>query len=171
MVNYPREPRRKAEIIFPPNTLKAKVGSGGIDSSLIEKAQRIIEDTQVDFIPIGRRYLTSLEEGVRTTRNSRGQVDDEGLIATMLYPAMQLKANGGMFGYPLVTSVAARLIRFLEQVRDPNDDVLVVVNGFIESINAILVMGENNRKVMQHGDDLYLALDDACERYFEKHGY
>ncbi|MBU6235461.1 MAG: hypothetical protein KGQ41_06415 [Alphaproteobacteria bacterium] len=170
-MEYPRAPRRRAEVLFPPNTLKAKVGSGGIDERLIEKAQRIIEETKVDFLPIGKRYLASLEEGVVTTRTSRGQIDSENLIATMLYPAMQLKANGGMFGYPLITSVAARLIRFLEQVHDANEDVLEVVNAFVESLKAILLMGENNRKVIQHGDDLYLALDEACERYFEKHGY
>jgi hypothetical protein len=169
MIDYPREPRRKAEFIFPPNTLKAKVGSGGIDERLIEKAQKMIEESKVDFIPIGHRYLISLQEGVRTTQAKRGMVDDESLIATMLYPAMQLKANGGMFGYPLVTSVAARLIRFLEHIREPNDDAIEVVTGFTDALQAILLMGESNKKVVQHGDDLYLALDEACSRYFEKH--
>lgn len=170
-MDYPRDKRRNAEVIFPPNALKAKVGSGGIDEKLIIKAQKVIEDSKVDFMPIGQRYLVSLEEGARTTRDNRGRIDDEGLIATMLYPAMQLKANGGMFGYPLITSVAARLIRFLEQIRETNEDVLVVVKAFTDALHAILHMGESNKKVIQHGDDLYVALDDACQRYFEKYGH
>ncbi len=171
MIDYPREPRRRAEILFPPNTLKAKVGSGGIDEKLILKAQKVIEETKIDFLPIGQRYLAALQEGMRTTQSSRGRVDDESLIATMLYPAMQLKANGGMFGYPLVTAVAARLIRFLEQIHDTNDDALGVVSGFVDTLTAILLMGEGNRKILDHTSDLHAALDDACTRYFEKHAH
>lgn len=171
MIDYPHDRRRRAEILFPPNTLKAKVGSGGIDEKLIIKAQKIIEETKVDFLPTGQRYLKSLEEGVSTTKANRGRMDDEGLIATMLYPAMQLKANGGMFGYPLVTAVAARLIRFLEQIHEANDDALEVIHAYIETLKAILLMGEGNRQVVEHVTDIHVALDEACARYFEKHGH
>lgn len=171
MIDYPREPRRRAEILYPPNTLKAKVGHGGIDEKLILKAQKIIEETKVDFLPIGQRYLSSLQEGIRTTRTNRGKMDEEGLIATMLYPAMQLKANGGMFGYPLVTAVAARLIRFLEHIHDCNEDALEVVSAYTDALSAILLMGEGNKQVVDHASDLHSALDEACVRYFEKHGH
>ena len=171
MIQYPNDSRRKAEVLFPPNTLKAKAGSGGLDASVIEKAQKIIDESGIDFIPTGQRYMASLQEGMKTVKAKRGVVDDESLIATMLYPSMQLKANGGMFGYPLITSVAARLIRFLEQIREPDDDALEIVTGFCNTINAIMLMGERDRKVASRGDDLYVALDEACQRYFEKHGY
>ncbi|NBX66931.1 MAG: hypothetical protein EBQ96_08050 [Proteobacteria bacterium] len=170
MIDYPRDRKRRAEILFPPNALKAKVGSGGIDEKLIVKAQKIIEETKVDFLPIGQRYLKSLEEGLSTTKANRGRMDEEALIATMLYPAMQLKANGGMFGYPLVTAVAARLIRFLEHINDTNDDALEVINAYVETLSAILLMGEGNRNVVDHVADIHVALDEACTRYFEKHG-
>lgn len=171
MINYPSEPRRRAEFIFPPNSLKAKVGAGGLDETVIMKAQKVIDESTIDFVPIGQRYLTSLQEGIRTSETRRGQLETETLIATMLYPAMQLKANGGMFGYPLVTSVAARLIRFLEYLKDMNDDAIDIIKGFFDSLQAILLMGENAKQVSEHGDELYIALDEACARYFEKHGY
>lgn len=171
MTLYPNEPRRRAEFIFPPNTLKAKVGSGGLDERIILKAQRVIDESGVDFLPIGKRYLASLQEGMRTAASSRGKVDDEALIATMIYPAMQLKANGGMFGYPDVTAVAARLIRFLEYLREPNTDAIDLVKVFTDSLQAILIMGDKGRSISSHSDDLNMALDDACKRYFEKYGY
>ena len=171
MIDYPSEPRRRAEFIFPANTLKAKAGSGGLDETLIDKAQKLIDTSRVDFMPIGQRYLSSLQEGIKTARGGRGQIDDEALIATMLYPAMQLKANGGMFRFPLITSMAARLVRFLEQLRLPDDDALEIVSAFADSLNAILMMGEKAQEISQHGGDLYQALDDACARYFVKYGF
>lgn len=165
----PREPHRKAEFIVPPNTLKMKAGSGGLDEKIIEKAQKMIDNSGVDFIPIGQRYLVALNEGIRLTESRRRELDDEALIATMLYPAMQLKANGGMFKYPLVTTVAARLIRFLENIKEPNDDAMDIINGFATSLQAIMLMGEKHSEVAEHGNELTAALDEACDRYFERY--
>lgn len=164
-----REALRKSELITPPNTLKLKAGSGGLDQKIIEKAQKMIDDSGVDFIPLGQRYLVSLSEGIRMTQARRHELDNEALIATMLYPAMQLKANGGMFKYPLITLVAARLIRFLEHIKEPNDDAMDIINGFATSLQAIMLMGEKNAEVSEHGNDLTQALDEACERYFERY--
>jgi hypothetical protein len=152
-----RTPLRRAEFITPPNTLKMKAGSGGLDAHIIEEAQRLIEESDVDFLPIGQRYLTALQEGMRMTESRRGDIDDEALIATMLYPAMQLKANGGMFGYPLVTT------------REPNTDAMDIVNGFSNALQAILLLGETASEISEHGSDLSEALDEACKRYFEKY--
>ncbi len=165
-----REKLRRAEFITPPNTLKLKAGNGGLDERILEKAQRMIENSEVDFLPIGQRYLTALQEGIRMSQTRRGEIEDETLIVTMLYPAMQLKANGGMFGYPLITAVAARLIRFLEYLREPNQDALDIVGGFFNSLQAIMLMGEKTQEISEHGSELYTALDEACERYFEKYG-
>lgn len=164
-----REPLRRAEFITPPNTLKLKAGSGGLDEKIIAKAQEMIDNSEVDFLPLGQRYLTALQEGIRMTEARRGEVEDETLIATMLYPAMQLKANGGMFGYPLITSVAGRLIRFLEHLREPNQDALDIIYGFANSVQAIMLLGEKTQEVYEHGGELSDALDDACARYFEKY--
>jgi hypothetical protein len=153
----------------PPNTLKLKAGAGGLDEKIIAKAQEMIDKAEIDFLPLGQRYLTALQEGMRMTEQRRGQVEDEALITTMLYPAMQLKANGGMFGYPLVTAIAARLIRFLEHIHDPNPDAMDIVNGFANALQAIMLMGEKSKDGSENGNQLAEVLDEACTRYFEKH--
>lgn len=165
----PRQPLRRAEFITPPNALKNKVGSGGLDEKIIEKAQRMIEDSGVDFLPIGQRYLSALLEGMRLSESKRGQIDNEALIATMLYPAMQLKANGGMFGYPMITSVAARLILFLEHLPEPNPDAMDIINGFYNAMQAIMLIGESASSMTEHGEDLSQALDEACAKFFERY--
>lgn len=168
--HYSRQPKRKAEFIRPPNDLKQKVGNGGLDEAVLEKAQKLIETASVDFLPMGKRYLTALEEGLSLSHSRAHELDSETLISTMLYPAMQLKANGGMFGYQLVTSVASRLVQFLEVLDTPNEDALEVVNGFATVLRSI-IMGQIEGNGGDHGPELYEALDEACERFLDKYNY
>ncbi|HEY8963058.1 MAG TPA: hypothetical protein VIN59_01210 [Alphaproteobacteria bacterium] len=163
------ETLRRAEFITPANTLKAKLGSGGLDENVLEQAQKLVDDAGIDFLPTGQRYLVSLQEAIRLASVQSGNIDDEALIATMIYPAMQLKGNGGMFGYPLVTLVAGKLVQFLEMIRTPDEDALDIVGGFAAAIQAIMLLGEKAAEVAEHGEDLSDALDDACRRYFEKY--
>jgi hypothetical protein len=164
-----RAKHRQAEFITPPNQLKLKVGSGGLDERIIEMAQNLIDKTDFDFLPTGQRYLTALQEGIRLTGTKRGEIDGEALISTMIHPAMQLKANGAMFGYPLITVVSARLILFLEQIAAPNSEALDVVNGFANALQAIMLMGERGKDMGNRGTQLTEALDEAVRRYFERY--
>src|SRR5690606_1393986 len=99
--HYNQQPKRKAEFIKPPNILKAKVGSGGLAEDILDKAQKLLENNTVDFMPLGEMYLTSLMKGIELAKNAEPDMDNEYVISMMLYPGMQLKANGGMFHYPL----------------------------------------------------------------------
>lgn len=161
----------KPEFIMPRNVLKAKLGAGGLNTRVLDLAQRMIEQTGVDFMPLGQRFIVGLQEGMRIASAQKGQIDDDTLISTMLHPAVQLKANGGMFGFPLVTAVAGRLVRFLEYVGRVDEDMIEVVSGFVTTIQALLLLRGDERGLEDtHGAELYKALDDACLRYFSRHG-
>lgn len=168
-VSHYKQPRkRNAEFITPPNLIKEKVGFGGLNSTILDKAQALLENNAVDFRPLGEMYLEALMKGVTYAKRSQRDAHDfEALIATMLYPAMQLKANGGMFHYPLITKVADRLIQFLEVIEVPDQEALEIVEAFHTSMRAIL-MGEVKGDGGQYGRELEQALIDACFRYFEK---
>lgn len=168
--HFSQSPRRKAEFIRPPNMLKAKVGSGGLSAEIIAKAQVLLENNNVDFLPLGEMYFTSLAGGLERARTRHTVDDNEDLIAGMLYPAMQLKANGGMFHYPLITKMADRLIQFLEVLIEPDEDALEIVLAFCTSMRAV-VMGKITGDGGRHGEDLVTALNDACQRYFERYPY
>lgn len=151
--------------------LKEKLGDGGLNSRVIELAQRMIDNAGIDFLPLGQRFLVGLQEGARIAATRYGEGDDEGLVNAMLFPAVQLKANGGMFGYPLVTAVAGRLVRFLEYVDSVNEDMLEVVGGFITALQALLMLhSQSRREAEPQGVELYKALDEACARYFQRYG-
>lgn len=164
--HYNQTPRRKAEFIKPLNTLKQKVGNGGLSDDILQKAQALLENNAVDFLPLAEMYLNSLMRGVEKCQKMYGTTDSESLIATMLYPAMQLKANGGMFHYQLVTKIADKLIQFLEVISEPDEDSIEIVLAFHTTMRAIIISkitGNGGR----HGFELMQALDEACNRYFE----
>ena len=165
--HYNQTPKRKAEFIQPPNLIKEKVGSGGLGDDILEKAQALLENNTVDFTPLAEMYLGGLMKGIEASKDSSTADDKEYLISMMLYPAMQLKANGGMFHYPLVTDVADRLIQFLEVIDEPDLESIEIVLAFHTTIRAVVhgkIMGNGG----DHGRELLSALNSACIRYFEK---
>ena len=167
--HYKREPKRNAEFITPPNTLKQKVGFGGLKDEILNKAQELLENHAIDFRPLGEMYLEALDNGIKyAQRSDKNQDDYEALIATMLYPAMQLKANGGMFHYPLITEIADKLIQFLEVIDKPDKDAVEIIFAFHATIRAILI-GQVKGDAGQYGEELKKALVEACFRYFEKY--
>ena len=155
---------RKAELIALPNRLKEKVGSGGIDEAVLNKAQELLENNTIDFKPIAQMLMDVLNETITDAKN--GRVKGESAIESMLYPAMQLKAQGGMFHYPLISEISNILINFLETVDDTDKDVMDIVVAHKMSMNAVLasqIKGDGGKV----GRELRDALLDACARYYK----
>ncbi len=165
--HYNQPKRRDVEFINPPNTLKQKVGSGGLSDEILEKAQDLLENNTVDFQPLGEMYLNALMSGVELAKGSDGEQDAEYVIASMLYPTMQLKANGGMFHYPLITQISDKLIQFLEVINEPDLEAIEIVIAFHATIRAV-IHGKITGTGGAHGKELLKALNDACVRYFER---
>lgn len=165
--HYNQHIRRKAEFITPPNHLKAKVGSGGLSDNILDKAQQLLENNTIDFLPLAEMYLQSLMKGINEAKEMTLNDSIENIIVNMLYPGMQLKANGGMFQYPLVTKMADKLIQFLEVIEAPDIEAVEIVLAFHTTIRAV-VLGRITGDGGKHGQELLDALNDACMRYFER---
>jgi hypothetical protein len=167
-MHFDQKPRRKAEFMTPLNLLRSKAGHGGLDEDILSKAQALLENASVDFQPLAEMYLATLMQGIEHAGDPAAGESEEVLITGMLYPAMQLKANGGMFSYPLVTRIADKLIQFLEVIDAPDKNAIEIVLAFQVTMQAVLtgrVTGSGGR----HGDELVQALDAACQRYFEQY--
>ena len=164
--HFNQKRRRKAEFMKPVNVLKSKAGYGGLDDEILNKAQALLENNSVDFLPMAEMYLSGMMRGIERSRNPAPGESEKVLIAGMLYPAMQLKANGGMFRYPLVTRIADKLIQFLEVIAAPGKDAIEIVLAFHTTMRAVL-MGRVIGSGGKHGDELMQALEAACLRYFE----
>ena len=82
---------------------------------------------------------------------------------------MELKANGAMFEYPLISAVAGVLLNFLEVIPELNDDALDIVAVHRSTLNVI-VTGKLRGGGGNDGAALLQELADACDRYFKKYG-
>ena len=165
--HFNQSPRRKAEFHMPSNQLKLKVGNGGLSEDILNKAQALLESNTVDFRPLGEMYLDALTKGIEQARTPPRDMEIEHVISAMLYPTMQLKANGGMFHYPLITSIADKLIQFLEVIATVDAEALEIILAFHTTMRAIL-LGQIKGNGGMRGAELMQALVDACYRYFEK---
>lgn len=85
--HYNQSPKRNAEFIKPPNMIKAKVGSGGLNDAILDRAQKLLENTTVDFAPLAEIYLTSMMKGIVRAKKPEPDDDNEFLIAESSTPA------------------------------------------------------------------------------------
>ncbi len=165
--HYNMSPRRKAEFFSPPNYLKLKVGNGGLTEDILTKAQALLESNTIDFAPLAEMYLDAIMKGIEQAKASKQNLDREVLIAAILFPGMQLKANGGMFHYELVTRIADKFIQFMEVIEVLDDQALEIITAFHTTIRVIIlsrIQGDGGKR----GEELITALIEACTRYFER---
>ncbi len=155
-----------AKFITPPNVLKQKVGVGGIDESILDKSQQFIENTNLDFGPIANDFLKEFSSHIK--KASDGKTNPDKAKDNMVGPIMQIKANGGMFRYQLLSDVADICLQFLEGIEGLNKDALEVVIAHEKALEMILkhqLRGDGGGE----GYALVKELDKACRRYFKKH--
>lgn len=129
----------EAQFVTPPNYLKMKVGSGGIDKEAIKEAEIAVQVLGHKMYAkwadddLGR-MRTSFEELKQTSLN-----DPDG-VKKMLRICWDMKGLGGAFGYPLVTTITHYLSNYLEHcLNDPNTPVsAAVVTPHIDALYVVL---------------------------------
>ncbi|MGH1455330.1 MAG: hypothetical protein ACRBDI_00980 [Alphaproteobacteria bacterium] len=166
--HFNQKPKRDASFITPPNIIKAKVGDGGLSESILDRAQALLETHATDFKPLADTYLNQMKEGIAKVRSKKEQTDNEDDIALILYPCVQLKANGAMFQYPLVTRIAERFVQFMEVVERLDKETLDIAEAFLQTIKIVVSGGIKNDGGEQ-GNALVEELNNVCKRYFDKH--
>ncbi len=157
---------KKPTFITPPNTLKQKVGDGGIPAYLIKQSQEFMESNAIDFAPYATKYLQDLKD-------IRKQFDDKKLYEEIAMPQivniiMQLKSNGSMFHYQLISMVSDVLLRFLEKAKRLDKDFFEILGVYMAVLEIILnkkLQGNGGRE----GHTLTQELHNACLRYYTKH--
>ncbi len=157
---------RKPFFINPPNTLKIKVGDGGIPAYVIKRCQDFIENNSVDFIPYGFRNLEQL-------RLLKDKITDKSISPfdariKLTNVVMQLKSNGSMFQYQLISMVSDVMLDFLEKSQEINDDFIDILNIYVKILEIVF----NKRLTGNGGNEGYALtqeLHNACQRYLVKY--
>lgn len=159
---------RKPRFIKPPNKLKLKVGAGGLDEKLLDKAQEVIRKNAIDFKPIGAPLLADLMGAINALNQANMGAERIKAQDELANAIMQLKANGGMFRYQLISEIAALALHFLESAPDINADAMRVIDVHAQTIRVIMANGLKGDGG-QEGYALVKELEGACNRYFKKY--
>ena len=125
----------QAQMIQPPNTLKAKVGGGrfSLDADAVARAEAALKSLSGQFAQWMQDELDKLDA-------SRADVRANGLTtqtAEGLYMrAHDLKGLGATYEFPLVTRIAASLCKLIDNPETRAAAPLPLVDAHIDAIKA-----------------------------------
>lgn len=154
-------------VTTPRHILREKIGFGGIEPAKLKKVQDMIEGNKVDFEPYAQDFLTRIERSATDARKQKSL--DRRAIAKIINPVMEMKANGGMFRYKLLTEIADILLNFLEELPELNDDAFNLIDVHSKTMRVIVsskLAGDGGKAGKALADELY----GATLRYRKKHG-
>ncbi len=155
----------KGKLVNPENNLKKKVGNGGFDAKTLSAAQHMIENNTVDFRPQARELSDELGVALSAARAAQ-DASDPSIMGNLMYPVMQLKAQGGLFHYPLISEISHIIIDFLENIPGLDEIVMDITDAYRKAINAI-VTAQLKDGNSGNGKDLRNELDRVCNRYYK----
>lgn len=145
--------------------LQQKVGSGPIDERVIAQSQKVMDENDVDFTPMGLDFLSKLKTAINQASDTN--IDMKIRKQALTAPVMELKANAAIFGYPLIGNLANIMLSFLEAITEIDSDAIQIVGAHHTTLHAIVVKkmkGEGG----EHGAIFISELKDACARYFAR---
>lgn len=166
MSQSPKPPQKKAKFIAPPNNLKKKIGDGGVGELVLNRCEDIIKESQMDFDKFTDENLVAIQTLVSRSKNK--EISKDAFVEALIEPVMQLKANGRMFKYELVSDLSNILMLFLEKTTVVNNDLYAVTTAFEALIRQVVqrkIEGDGG----QQGKILIQELNKACARYLKKY--
>ena len=134
--------RSDVEIInLPPNLLKAKLGSGKVktDTHAIERAEAAIQKIGEDFPKWAQSDLDDMEKALAAARQNPEQQED--YIMQIFRRSMELKGQGGSFGYDLISQIGDSLKKFTDSRNEANPRDVEIIAAHVSAMRVVLVQG------------------------------
>ena len=129
------------EIIKPLNTLmKAKTGRGQVtpDTQAVERAEAAINTIGDDFANWAQNDLDELDKALSAARANPDQQED--YIKEIFRRAMELKGQGGSFGYDLISRIGDSLKRFTDSRSDANPRDVEIIAAHVDAMRRVMVV-------------------------------
>jgi hypothetical protein len=126
-----------AQVIRPPNVLRAKVGGGfgGINADAIAKAEEALKAMSAQFGQWLQDEITKLDAAQAAVRSEGYNPQTaEGVY----FRAHDLKGLGTTYQYPLVTRLAGSLCKLLDDPARRMAAPLMLIDAHIDAIRAVV---------------------------------
>lgn len=163
------KPKRPSDVWYfrLPNALRDKVGGLGTTETgecpldLVAEAEASLERTALDFTNWALGYLGRLsqlcEEALQGSGRRKKHFDEIHLVA------LELRGQGGTFGYPLVSVFAKMLFDLTGEGCREDDNAVEIVKAHIDAMRAVLrerIAGDGG----QVGRELLKSLQAGVDR-------
>jgi hypothetical protein len=127
------------ETFNPPNPLyKALNGTGPvkIDPRVLEAAEAAVTGLESDYRDWAQQDIDALRSLVETVRAAPGEA--EAMLKEIYRHALDMKGQGGGFGYDLITAIGDLLTKFIDGkiALAPRDHE--IVNAHIDAMQAVI---------------------------------
>ncbi len=156
---------KKAKFIKVENKIQKKAGYGEISEVAISRSENVILNNNVDFKEVAMPILANLKESVQIARENPEKIDI--MRQELIKPVMELKANGAMFKYDLIGSLASIMLSFLEHIKQLDSDSLEIIDAHQKTLTLIIAKGIKNDGGTL-GKQVIQELESACARYYRK---
>lgn len=152
------QPKPKAEIIVPPNTLKEKVGSGSgkvsFDPATLKRAEQAVANLKSEFSDWLAEDVQALIEAL-VNFNAARNAETAGVL---FRAAHDLKGQAGTFEYPLIARIAGSLAKLMDGLKSWDEAPKPLVAAHVEAIQAI-----HRDKIKDMSDLTALTLTEELE--------
>ncbi len=154
----------KLEVINPPNVLKEKVGNGNmgaIDLEAIEKAEEVIASQADSYLDSVAEDLRKIDEAFKKLEAATGDRKEE--LMGVFRESLNLKGQGGSFGYDLMTAIGNELCRLIEKLDKAGPKEVEAIKLHIHSMK--LVIGEDMKgDGGAAGEKMLAGLQQVCDK-------
>ncbi|MGE4221101.1 MAG: Hpt domain-containing protein [Alphaproteobacteria bacterium] len=128
----------RATLIQRPNTLKAKVGMGGnLSAEMRSAADRAVGTLATDYPALALTDINRMLQLLQSAKSDPARAADT--LQAVHRIAHDMRGQGGSFGYPLMTRIAASLSLLTENARRHDAEMLGVVRAHLDAMRAIIV--------------------------------
>lgn len=132
------EPDPNVKVLKASFSLKNRVGSGGIEAANIEAAEKRLREAKMLFPQVAAADLQVIELAIDKLQKD---VDVATELENIHTSALELKSNGAMFQFPLVTAVAQSLADFLEEMPGLTPMGRNVIMVHLKTLHVALAQG------------------------------
>ena len=150
----------EAKIVRATYDLKMKVGGGGFKTDAIQRAEKRLADAKTIFPSAAKHDIDKLDLILDEVRKGNVSAD---LIEKIKISAQEIRVNGQMFQYPLVSAVAASLYEFCEAIQTLSPITIEVIALHLKTLK--IALGEGPRAITPRDrDELFTGLEKASAK-------
>ena len=147
------------------------------DRDRLREAQRVIDENNVDFVPMAREYLAELHSAIEELEKTESY-DLHSAIDRLTAPVMEIKSNASMFNYPLAGLLSNLMLDFLEMLnaleipedrKKLDDEIFYIARLHHDRLQMVIDQKLQGMEAAHtHALELGEELLNACRAYFQK---